>query len=63
MDGQAVIEVKATETVLAVHKTQVLTYLQLTNLRLELVINFRQRCFIDERERNADKWYGHIVDF
>ncbi len=42
-----IIEVKATETVLAVHKTQVLTYLRLTNLKLGLVINFGQQRLID----------------
>ena len=40
VDRKVIIEVKATETVLAVHKAQVLTYLRLTNLKLGLVINF-----------------------
>ena len=43
VDRKVIIEVKATETVLAVHKAQVLTYLRLTNLKLGLVINFGQR--------------------
>ena len=42
VDRKVIIEVKATETVLAVHKAQVLTYLRLTNLKLGLVINFGQ---------------------
>ena len=44
---KVIIEVKATETVLAVHKAQVLNYLRLTNLKLGLVINFGQERLID----------------
>lgn len=47
VDRKIIIEVKATETVLAVHKAQVLTYLRLTNLKLGLVINFGQGRLID----------------
>lgn len=42
VDGKVIIEVKATEKELAVHKAQVLTYLRLTRLKLGLVINFGQ---------------------
>jgi GxxExxY protein len=51
VDRKVIIEVKATETILAVHKAQVLTYLRLTNLKLGLVINFGQGRLIDEWER------------
>lgn len=47
VDRKVIIEVKATETVLAVHKAQVLTYLRLTHLKLGLVINFGQGRLID----------------
>ena len=47
VDRKVIIEVKTTETVLAVHKEQVLTYLRLTNLKLGLLINFGQGCLID----------------
>ena len=47
VDRKVIIEVKATETVLSVHKAQVLTYLRLTNLKLGLVINFGQGRLID----------------
>ena len=47
VDQKVIIEVKAIETVLAVHKAQVLTYLRLTNLRLGLIINFGQTRLID----------------
>jgi len=46
-----VIEVKATETILAVHKAQVLTYLRLTRLKLGIVVNFGQTRLIDGWER------------
>ena len=51
VDSKVIIEVKATETVLAVHKAQVLTYLRLTNLKLGLVINFGQGRLIDGWDR------------
>ena len=44
---KVIIEVKATETLSAIHKAQVLTYLRLTNLKLGLVINFGQQRLID----------------
>lgn len=47
VDHKVIIEVKATEAVLPVHKAQVLTYLRLTNLKLGLVINFGQTRLID----------------
>lgn len=47
VDNKVIVEVKAMETVLAVHKAQVLTYLRLTNLKLGLIINFGQGRLID----------------
>lgn len=47
VDNKIIIEVKATEKELAVHKSQVLTYLRLTKLKLGLVINFGQGLLID----------------
>lgn len=44
---KVIIEVKATEKELAIHKAQVLTYLRLTGLKLGLVINFGQGRLID----------------
>jgi len=54
VDHKVIIEVKAIETVLAVHKAQVLTYLRLTNLKLGLVINFGQERLIDGWSRVVD---------
>lgn len=47
VDRKVIVEVKATETVQAIHKAQVLTYLRLTNLKLGLVVNFGQGRLID----------------
>lgn len=54
VDRKVIIEVNATETVLAVHKTQIMTYLRLTNLKLGLVINFGQRRLIDGWSRGVN---------
>ena len=51
VDDKVIIEVKATETVLPIHKAQVLTYLRLTNLKLGLVINFGQKRLVDGWDR------------
>ncbi len=40
---KVIIEVKATEQELSVHKAQVLTYLRLTKLKLGLLLNFGQK--------------------
>jgi GxxExxY protein len=47
IDRKVIIEIKASEKELAVHKAQVLTYLRLTKLKLGLVINFGQTRLID----------------
>ncbi len=51
VDRKIIIEVKATENVLAVHKAQVLTYLRLTRLKLGIVINFGQSRLKDGWDR------------
>lgn len=40
VDGCVVVEIKAVEQLLPVHKAQVLTYLKLTGHRLGLLVNF-----------------------
>jgi len=40
VEHKVIVELKAVETVLPVHKKQLLTYLRLTGLRLGLLINF-----------------------
>ncbi len=40
VEGQVIVEVKAVETVLRVHKSQLLSHLRLRDCRLGLLINF-----------------------
>jgi GxxExxY protein len=40
IEKKVIIELKSVETLLPVHKKQVLTYLKLSNLKLGLLINF-----------------------
>lgn len=40
VDGKLIVELKAVETLLPVHKAQMLTYLKLSKRRLGLLINF-----------------------
>jgi len=51
VEGQIIIEVKATELENPLHHTQLLTYLRLTGKRLGLVINFGQKAVKDGIER------------
>jgi GxxExxY protein len=48
-----IVENKAVETLLPVHKAQVLTYLKLTGYRLGLLINFNVALIKDGIERIA----------
>ncbi|MBS0655645.1 MAG: GxxExxY protein [Verrucomicrobia bacterium] len=51
---KVIIEIKAKEQELDVHKAQVLTYLRLTGLRLGLVLNFGQGRLLDGLTRVAN---------
>ncbi len=51
--GKVLVELKAVETVLPVHKAQVLTYLKLTGYRLGLLINFNVPIIRDGIDRVA----------
>ena len=42
VDREIIVEIKSIETVMAVHKKQVLTYLRLTGLKIGLLINFNE---------------------
>lgn len=46
-EDEVLIELKSVETVLPVHKKQVLTYLKLTDLRLGLLVNFNSELLRD----------------
>ena len=40
VDDKVIVELKSVETVVPVHKKQLLTYLRLTDMRLGLLVNF-----------------------
>ena len=42
IDGKVIIELKSIETILPVHKKQLLTYLKITGFKLGLLINFNE---------------------
>lgn len=54
VDRKVIIEVKATDQLLPIHKAQLLTYLRLTGLKLGLVLNFGQGRLIDGIARVAN---------
>ncbi len=45
VEKSLIVEIKALEQILPVHRSQLLTYLKLTNLRLGLLINFNVSLF------------------
>lgn len=42
IDNKVIVEIKSVESIVPVHKKQLLTYLKLTNLKLGLLINFNE---------------------
>jgi GxxExxY protein len=50
-EGQVVVELKAVESILPLHKAQVLTYLKLSGRRLGFLINFDVPLIKDDIER------------
>ena len=51
VENLVIIELKAIEKVLPVHKKQLMTYLRLTGLKLGLLVNFNERLIKDGIER------------
>ena len=51
VDDLVIVELKAVENVLPVHKKQLLTYLRLTGLKLGLLVNFNVNLIKDGIER------------
>ncbi len=47
VEDKLIIEIKSIETVLPVHKKQMLTYLKLTGLKLGLLVNFNEALIKD----------------
>jgi GxxExxY protein len=53
VDNRVIVELKAVEKLLPIHKAQVLTYLKLTGCKLGLLINFNVPILKDGIERLA----------
>ena len=53
VQDRILVELKAVEKILPVHKAQVLTYLKLSKLRLGLLLNFNVALLKDGIERIA----------
>ncbi|MEW6061045.1 MAG: GxxExxY protein, partial [Bacteroidota bacterium] len=55
VENRVIIELKSVETVLPVHKKQLLTYLKLTGLKLGLLVNFNEALLKDGITRIVNK--------
>ncbi len=51
VENSVIVELKAVEKVLPVHKKQLLTYLRLTGMKLGLLVNFNVNLIKDGIER------------
>ncbi len=51
VENEFIIELKAVETVLPIHKAQLITYLKLANKRIGFLINFNESRLIDGYSR------------
>ena len=54
VEGKVIVEIKSIETILVVHKKQLLTYLRLADKRLGLLINFNVALIRDGITRIAN---------
>ena len=54
IDNQVIIELKAVEAVLPIHRAQLITYLKLTGYKVGLLINFNVQQLIKGIERLAN---------
>ena len=54
IDNQVIVELKAVEAVLPIHRAQLITYLKLTGHKVGLLINFNVRQLIKGIERLAN---------
>ncbi len=55
IERKVIIEIKSIETILPVHKKQLLTYLKLTGLKLGLLVNFNEALIKDGITRIVNK--------
>ena len=55
VDNKVILELKSVDSILPVHKKQLLTYLKLTGLKLGLLINFNESLIKDGITRIVNK--------
>jgi GxxExxY protein len=55
VEGKVIVEIKSVQTLLPVFRSQLLTYLRITGLRLGLLINFNAACLPEGIRRVANK--------
>ena len=51
VENKVIVEIKAVETLLPVHFSQLLTYLKLSGMKLGLIINFNSKTLKDDIHR------------
>jgi GxxExxY protein len=51
VEGKVIVEVKAVESLMPIHKAQLLTYLKLTGCELGLLVNFNTKYLKEEIKR------------
>lgn len=57
VEGEVILEIKSVETIHAVHKKQLLSYLRLANKPLGLLINFNEELLKDGITRLINKYH------
>ena len=55
VEKKVILEIKSVESVLKIHKAQLLTYLRMTGLRVGLILNFNSSVLRDGIHRLAQK--------
>ena len=57
IEDELIVEIKAVDTMLDIHKAQLLTYLRLTKLPVGLLLNFHDISVAKSAKRLINNWY------
>ena len=57
IEDELIVEIKAVDTLLDIHKAQLLTYLRLTKLPIGLLLNFHDISVAKSAKRLINNWY------
>jgi GxxExxY protein len=57
VEDELIVEIKAVDTLLDIHKAQLLTYLRLTKLPVGLLLNFHDISVAKSAKRLINNWY------